>query len=472
MKKPCYSKTLVGVSLICWMVIFQQCRKTGITTSNAEGDFTLAAKAFFSESVLSNPRRLNPDDPLNPLAKADKNLDWDHAALIPFRHSQALQVPVTSSKEIFLRTDFGGDHFFRLNTLRKLLLFKDSTASWHSEIVTYFPDTSFLSIDHAHPFSGMVFIDDWWGNPINKYHFNPDGTATRNGPPEASSAGIGSPVGASVQANAVITTCHTIYGYNYPANNPGDGYHWSQTVCTSMNIPDRTDGEAGGGYGSGGPGGGSGGSSGSSALAPTVAPPYLVIKNLPDYLKCFDNTAGATYQVTLGIDQPEPGTRTPWVWQGDGSSGSISPIDVGHTFLIFTEHKPNGETIVRNIGFYPSASVTPFSDPVLGVFNDDSFHNIDIGASFSVTNPLFFSMLSFVQSFQGRNYQVNTNNCTNFALFTLQAGHIYLPWTIGGWVGGLGVDPGDLGEDIRSHDYQGMTRILTTGQHTNEGFCN
>ena len=212
----------------------------------------------------------------------------------------------------------------------------------------------------------------------------------------------------------------------------------------------------------------------SPPIAPAilVSPPYLVISDLKAYFKCFTDAPGVTYTVSLCVDQPEPGTRTPWVWQGDGSSGSIDPVNTGHSFLFITENFPGGWSISRNIGFYPSGSVTPGSDPVPGVFNDDSPHPFNIGGTWTLTSASFYAMTNFIQGYQGQNYQVNTNNCTNFVLASLGAAHIYLPYTIGGWLGGTGVDPGDLGEDIRSHNYQNMAPLAGGTSHPTVGDCN
>ena len=153
-------------------------------------------------------------------------------------------------------------------------------------------------------------------------------------------------------------------------------------------------------------------------------------------------------------------------------------MDVGHTFLVLTEVIPgnNGPTtITRNVGFYPAYATTPFGNGVQGVLNNDEAHEYNISGTFNVgSGDLFFAILSYLS--QGNNsgymYNINSNNCTTFAIDALAAGHIYLPSTIGYWLGGLGNDPGDLGEDLRTNNFTGMARSTLEQPHTNAGQCN
>jgi hypothetical protein len=71
-------------------------------------------------------------------------------------------------------------------------------------------------------------------------------------------------------------------------------------------------------------------------------------------------------------------------------------------------------------------------------------------------------------------YDLNTNNCTSFAIHALQAGNINVPATVGSWAdGGFGYDPGDLGEDIRTMALgSSMTRNTTYNDHPNKYNCN
>jgi hypothetical protein len=54
-------------------------------------------------------------------------------------------------------------------------------------------------------------------------------------------------------------------------------------------------------------------------------------------------------------------------------------------------------------------------------------------------------------SWEGKNYNLNSANCTDFVIQVLQTGAgITLPDTQGNWPMGGGSNPGDFGEDLRN----------------------
>src|SRR5438105_15226780 len=112
----------------------------------------------------------------------------------------------------------------------------------------------------------------------------------------------------------------------------------------------------------------------------------------------------------------------------------------------------HNKTIVRNIGFYPSGNVWLYSPSGQGQLNNDANMAYTISLTITTTSSQFTQILDYLS--QGNNsgyqYNLNTNNCSTFALNALGAGSIILPRTIGYWLNGSGVNPGDLGEDIRS----------------------
>src|SRR6185503_12793482 len=118
-----------------------------------------------------------------------------------------------------------------------------------------------------------------------------------------------------------------------------------------------------------------------------------IIVDIKDYLKCFQNTPGATFQVTVCVDQPSPGSRTPWVIKLNDGSAGFGASSAGHSYLILTENMPGGWSITRSVGFYPSKSITSFSPPVSGVLNNDEISPFNIAAQYNINSTLFFAML-------------------------------------------------------------------------------
>jgi hypothetical protein len=468
---------LAGVAcLLC------QCSKnTGTFNENFQPALITQARNYFLQHIETAVPVNTAANPRNTRTKVRPAAVWDAAYTIPFRNGEAVVVPLHYPKEQFLKTNVGGNNSFKLDDAATLLLYRDSVTAWHAELVTALPDTAFLKSPYTGRFSGIILVDDWWGNPLHKFRFDPSGNIRQPGSrPGTAATPLSSPGHAADVSNAWEEQCYFMDGYNYSSGDP-EGYYWSEFLgCNYTQV----DGGAGGYSGYSGPalkllGGGVG----PPKTIPLhqrdmSAPPTNPIADVRDYFKCFQNVPGATYEATICVNQPAPGTRTPWVFAlNTGSSGGTSPVNVGHTFLVLKETLPGSDIpIVRNVGFYPAIKTTPFDDGgVQGVLNNDDGHEYDISGGFTVTSgDLFFNILSYVMTGNdiGYQYNINSNNCTTFAIDALAAGHIYVPSTTGYWVGGLGNDPGDLGEDLRNSTITGMTRGTGDLSHPNSGYCN
>jgi hypothetical protein len=402
--------------------------------------------------------------PITYRAAQPKTIRWDLSQLISVGQQQGLLAPIVFDNDLLIKTNFDKNQLFHLNYLAKLLFFPDSTGKNTIMIITDFPDSNYFN-DPTRPFTGLRFMEDWYGHPVQKLLFTPEGKIKRFTPNKTQPA-----------LAEITQTCYSIVGYNYsPQLN--ETYTWTEDAGCNTNFTDDGSGNALGSLGSNSPG--SGGASGASSF--TVLPGNSVIKSIKTYFQCFTNVGGTdhTYTVTVCVDQPDPGTRTPWSFSGSGSSGSSSgdnPVYAGHAFLILTETY-GYTTITRNVGFYPAGNVNPASNTSQGALNDDETHAYNISGSFTVNSAQFFTILNFISqgNSQGYLYDLNTNNCTTFVINAVAQVGITLPRTIGTWVDGAGNDPGDLGEDLRQNNITGMTLNLSGGtfnSHLNVGQCN
>lgn len=457
-------------TLLFFSLFLTNCKKEGRFTQSSTDPMIEKAKSYFTDSVLSIT-----STPVNPRAAAPRTVRWDQATVVSLSFGNAVLVPIKYQKELFIRTTQGGQNNFQLSNLTKLLVYQVK-GGYHAEVITGLPDTNYLRYPSG-SFLGMVYTEDWSGNLLAHFLYTNKGVL-KYAPSGPSSI-------RSLSATP-LELCYQITGYNYSTAEPSGGYAWMEAPeCIPSMVPvdDPTEGYPGAGdYGSvAGSGGSRGGNSGSLTSSINLNPPNSIIQNVDNYFRCFTNVGGTdhTYTVTVCVDQPTPGARTPWTTTSGRVVSSVqsgNPIDVGHTFLMLTETY-GSTTITRNIGFYPSAFVYQLSPSARGVMNDDEYHQYNISASFNTTNAEFFSILNYIsqQSKQGMEYNLNYNNCTSFALHAVAQGGINLPSTIGTWLDGMGNNPGDLGEDIRSQDIPGMTLntgIITDFQHNNVGQCN
>jgi hypothetical protein len=189
--------------------------------------------------------------------------------------------------------------------------------------------------------------------------------------------------------------------------------------------------------------GSSAGTNGTNQLvtAPTYISPEHPVKNIVEDLKCFTIHSRNSYSVTVNVNQPNPNTRD--------LTNIAADYMAGHTFISLNEQFPDGSTMVRNIGFYPMNGAKPGSEMDKSVFGDDSETPFSVSLNISLSAQEFQAIRSAVYSQQKQNYLLTTFNCTNAVISSLQAGNINLPQTLGSNALFIGINPADLGQDIR-----------------------
>ena len=157
--------------------------------------------------------------------------------------------------------------------------------------------------------------------------------------------------------------------------------------------------------------------------------------------------------MTFFVDQPIAGTNKQTniiALTGTGVPGNLtlvmagSSFDVGHTFVAFEKINTDGSTVRQVLGFYPD-SFGPYSD---GVVKDNSGHAYDVSLSRSVTSVEFISALAQVKNdFNNKNYNVLNYNCTDAALYWMNAAGANLADKSRGVFKNT---PGDYGQELRN----------------------
>jgi len=455
---------------ICILLFASNCKKNQSLTEKPTEQTVLIdqAHAFFSAAT----NHLGPVAGANPRITTPKTVNWEKAKVVELSRGKAVLAPIKYEKDLFIRTTQGGQNNFHLSNLTWLLVYQVN-GGYHAEMVTALPDTNYLRHPQG-PFSGFVYVEDWAGNTLAKYLYDGKNILKYSSTPPSSVRSLDV---------APLEVCYQLTGYNYSLAMPDGGYAWAEApVCMPSMVPLEDPEEYSGGvdYGSVAGGGGGGGSASSSVNDFIIYPGRNIIGNIRDYLKCFtfNMESDHTYTVTVCVDQPSPETRQPWTFSGSGLTGSSSigsnPVDVGHTFLIFKEVYGT-TTIVRNVGFYPASSVMPTEGNTSSQAQlaDDEDHPYNIAGTFTVNSDQFQNILGYVQlgNNKGFAYDLNSNNCTTFAINAMSMGNIYLPSTIGNWPNGQGDNPGDLGEDFRANNIPGMILSTSIVAHPNTGTC-
>ncbi len=400
---------------------------------------------------------------IDSLTGRNRSPNWSRAAVVGRSGHEVVIVPLTNQHRYVLQSNLKPYSLFSSETLQRLYLFRDERGDFKAHVLTMLPD----SASSADTFSGLLLIEAWTGEAMASYYVNQQGSVKHLEQPKY-----------SIPQVRIQTVCIYVQGWNYSKDDP-EGVHWSYLLgCYDLGD---------GGSGLGGipelgqtlPGGGGGGGTrtGDGIQLPTDIPLAVEsgnspIENIKQYLNCFTTgNAANTYSVQVCVSQPIPGTRGTWsVKDPINAAVDKNPVLVGHTFLCLTQ---SGAThITRNVGFYPSSTVFPGNPSSQGMLNNDEVNDYNISLTVGLSSNQFAAVLSYIQRMENITYNLNYYNCTDFVVDAMKAAGISLPRTYGNWPGGSGLNPGDLGEDIRMMPLSAnMVRSSEMSPHLNKGNC-
>ena len=113
----------------------------------------------------------------------------------------------------------------------------------------------------------------------------------------------------------------------------------------------------------------------------------------------------------------------------------------------------NGNTNTLVFGFYPEEKiVSPSSPNSVPQIQNDGEQEYSISVTYSVDCTHFNEVLNQAIILSTPDYNLNDYNCTDYGIQVLNnALGTSIPNTQGGWPGGSGNNPGDLGEDLRNN---------------------
>lgn len=285
--------------------------------------------------------------------------------------------------------------------------------------------------------------------------------------PRAAKAPASPQTGATAQ-KLLQAPCYDYYQVYYDNLGNVVGRDFLYSDCEDGGGP--TGDDTGGGPNDNGGSGSTGGSSGPggadndepNTLTDTmilVEGPDVPVTDIRQYLRCFDVNQPAT--LTVYARQPVPGTNDTYAFHG------VNKPDVGHTFISISQ---NG--ITRVVGFYPISPISIFvTEP--GIFGDNSQTPYTVSASKQINGGNLYSLLHYIYSADGKKYDLQKYNCTDFAIQAAHAAGIDLPDTWGRWGGiGGGSNPGSLGNDLNNNSLPaGMQKGGTSNSPSNKGTC-
>lgn len=182
------------------------------------------------------------------------------------------------------------------------------------------------------------------------------------------------------------------------------------------------------------------------------SPTAIEIDLQNDIIDCFDttNNQNGYHTITIYVDQPVENSNDTY------DINIFGDIEVGHTF-IGLEQGSNGVVNQKVLGLYPNGGVSPDQPETSAIYIDDGGHDYDVSIRIEVTPTVFNAMINYISSINTSdpNYNLNNNNCSNFALSLFNLSGSNIPdtsanWEVMGNVLGGGTNPGSLGQDIRN----------------------
>lgn len=124
----------------------------------------------------------------------------------------------------------------------------------------------------------------------------------------------------------------------------------------------------------------------------------------------------------------------------------------GHTFITLIKYNTDSSYTTLSFGFGPLKdnllSATPLLPSTSSKFTNDGAHDWDEVVGKFISRHRFQKILQLTRQYDGLNYQLSTNNCTDFGLQAAQMAGLEVRDTKGTWLLGGGNNPGNTGESI------------------------
>ncbi len=192
----------------------------------------------------------------------------------------------------------------------------------------------------------------------------------------------------------------------------------------------------------------------------STAPESIVIENaessiedMSEYLKCFNLDQSA--RIVIYVDQPIANSAQAWSINGSSSS-SGGFINAGHSYIAIQQ----GDNRMV-LGFYPETSVSNTQPSSTGTFGNDESTEFDVSISVPISAIQLLKIIGYCET--GLTYNLNTFNCSDFAIQVSNLAGLNLPESESTWSGGGGSNPGLLGQNIREMQLpSGAIRQTTT----------
>jgi hypothetical protein len=161
-----------------------------------------------------------------------------------------------------------------------------------------------------------------------------------------------------------------------------------------------------------------------------------------------DGKTASSYAIIVHVKQPVPGKRKAFCHINN----------VGHTFITLVKLNDDNSSVSRSFGFYPAKksflSATPVHPDDISVIKDDALHPWDETVAKFISERKFNRILSNLEKFSRKHYNLNQNNCTDFGLSEALIAGINIKETSGSWPLGKGNNPANAGQSLLEKKFE------------------
>jgi hypothetical protein len=154
-----------------------------------------------------------------------------------------------------------------------------------------------------------------------------------------------------------------------------------------------------------------------------------------------DGKKAAAYALLFHVKQPVP-----------GKPKVFALTNTGHTFITLIKYNTDSTSVAISFGFYPQKdnlfSATPLDPSCSGTFKNDRGHNWDEVMGKFISKRRFDKILLLTKSYDGLEYHLSKNNCTDFAIKAASFAGFGVSNSKGSWPLGHGNNPAVTGQSI------------------------
>ena len=154
-----------------------------------------------------------------------------------------------------------------------------------------------------------------------------------------------------------------------------------------------------------------------------------------------DGKKAAAYALLFHVKQPVP-----------GKPKVFALTNTGHTFITLIKYNTDSTSVSISFGFYPQKdnlfSATPLDPSCSGTFKNDRGHKWDEVMGKFITKKRFERILALTKRYDGLEYHLSKNNCTDFAIKAASYAGFGVSNAKGSWPLGHGNNPAVTGQSI------------------------